>query len=95
MTVDDMRQRLDKEAASLAKAREAVAAGQDINLDDLEGRIRTLCRDVEAMPRAEARPLVDDVQRLVAALDDLAAAISTAMRRDPGARIFPFQLGRP
>lgn len=95
MTVDDMRQRLDKEAASLAKAREAVAGGQDINLDDLEGRIRTLCRDVEAMPRAEARALIDDVQRLLAALDELAAAICTAGSHNPGARTFPVQPGRP
>jgi hypothetical protein len=95
MTIDELRRRLDGESAAMATARAAVAAGQDIALDDLQSRIAALCRDVEAMPRTEARPLVDDVQRLVAALDELAAAIWTAVRRNPEARIFPFQLGRP
>jgi len=95
MSAAALRQRLDAEGRSLAEARAAVAAGQDIALDDLQSRIATLCRDVEALPRAEARPLADDVQRLVASLDELAAAIWTAVRRNPAARIFPFQLGRP
>jgi len=95
MTIDELRRRLDGESAAIATARTAVAAGQDIALDELQSRIAALCRDVEAMPRAEARPLVEDVQRLVAALDELAAAIWTAVRRNPEARIFPFQLGRP
>jgi hypothetical protein len=95
MTLDELRRRLDTEAAALATARAAVAAGQDIALDDLEGRIAALCRDVVAMPRAEARTLIDDVQRLAASLDELASSIWTAVRRNPGARIFPFQLGRP
>ena len=95
MTIAELRQRLDAEARSLADARTAVAAGHDIALDDLASRIGTLCRAVEALPLADARPLVDDVQRLVASLDELAAAIWTAVRCNPAARIFPFQLGRP
>lgn len=95
MTIDELRQRLDAEADALAKAREAVTAGHDIALGDLEQRVGALCRAVEALPLAEARPLVDDVQRLAASLDELAATIWTAVRRNPAARIFPFQLGRP
>ncbi len=93
--VDEFRQRLDAETRSLVEARATVAAGQDVSLEDLQGRIAALCRGVEALPREEARPLADDVQRLVASLDELAAAIWTTMRRNPAARIFPFQLGRP
>lgn len=95
MTAAELRQRLEAEGRSLADARASVAGGQDISLDDLESRITALCRAVEALPLAEARPLADDVQRLVASLDELAATIWTAVRRNPGARIFPFQLGRP
>ncbi len=95
MTIDELRRRLEAEARSLADARAAVTAGHDISLDDHKDRIGTLCRAVEALPLAEARPLADDVQRLAASLDELAAAIWTAVRRNPAARIFPFQLGRP
>lgn len=95
MTVNELRQRLETEARSLAEVRAAVAAGQDISLENLESRVAALCRAIEALPPAEARPLVDDVQRLVASLDELAATIWTAVRRNPAARIFPFQLGRP
>ncbi len=95
MTVDQLRQRLAAEIRSLAEARTTVAAGQDVSLEDLQNRVAALCRGVEARPREEARPLVDDVQRLSASLDELAAAIWTTMRRNPAARIFPFQLGRP
>ncbi len=95
MTANELRQRLDSEARSLTEARAAAAAGNDIALEDLESRIAALCRDIEALPRAEARPLADEVQRLVASLDELAATIWTAVRRNPAARIFPFQLGRP
>jgi hypothetical protein len=95
MTIAELRQRLDAEASSLADARAAIASGHDIALNDLEGRIGTLCRAVEALPLADAQPLVDDVQRLAASLDELAAAIWTAVRCNTAARIFPFQLGRP
>lgn len=95
MTVDDLRKRLEAEGRSLVEARAAVAAGQDIALDELETRVAALCRDVQALPLAEARPLADDLQRLIASMDELAAAIWSAVRRNPAARVFPFQLGRP
>jgi hypothetical protein len=95
MSVDELRQRLTRETEALVSAREAVAAGHDVLLDGLDGRIAALCRDVEALPRANARPLSHEVQRLLAQLDELAAAIWSAVRRNPEARIFPFQLGRP
>lgn len=91
----DIRRRLDAEAATLADARAALAAGEDVLLEQLDGRIGALCRAVETLPPAEAKTLVDDLARLNNALDDLAAAVWAAMRRNPGARIFPFQLGRP
>lgn len=95
MTIDDLRKRLDSESRTIAEARAAVASGQDIALEELETRIAALCRDVQALPLAEARPLADDVQRLIASMDELAATIWSAVRRNPAARVFPFQLGRP
>jgi hypothetical protein len=95
LTLDEIRRRLDAEAASLAQARAAVTGGEDVLLDRLDGRVGALCRAVETLPPGEARTLLDDLGRLNNALDDLAAAVWAAMRRNPGARIFPFQLGRP
>lgn len=95
LDLGDLRRRIDAEAAALTEARAAVGAGEEILLDELDGRIGALCRAVESLPPAEAQTLVDDLGRLNNALDDLAAAVWAAMRRNPGARIFPFQLGRP
>jgi hypothetical protein len=95
LSLGEIRRRLDAEAAALAEARTAVAAGEEVLLEQLDGRLGALCRAVETLPPAEARTLIDDLARLNNALDDLAATVWAAVRRNPGARIFPFQLGRP
>lgn len=86
---------LEREARTLADARSDLTDGGDVRLERLDARVGDLCRAVETLPAAEARTLVDDLQQLNNALDDLAAAVWAAVRRNPGARIFPFQLGRP
>ena len=44
MTVDERRKRLEAEGRSLVEARAAVAAGQDIALDELETRVAEIGR---------------------------------------------------
>lgn len=91
----ELRRRIARETRSLVEAHGAVADGRDVRLEQLDRRVAELCKAVETLPEAEARGFVDDLQQLNDALDNLAAAVWAAMRRNPGARIFPFQLGRP
>ncbi len=95
MTPVDIRTRLTVETRALAQARLAVAAGTPVALDALDARVGALCRAIEALPHAEALAFLDDLREVTSTLDDLAAAVWASMRRNPGARIFPFQLGRP
>lgn len=79
----------------LKAARAAIATGEAPPIDELDRRIATLCQAAAALPRDEARLLATEFEQLQASLDELAAELWSAMRRNKGARIFPFQLGRP
>ena len=95
MTVTDLRTSIATELDQLAAARAALALGEPAPIEDLDRRIATLCQAAEALPRADARDLAGDFEQLRAALDELSASLWSAVRRSKGARIFPFQLGRP
>lgn len=94
-TLDDIRTFVAAEFDRLTAAGKALAAGEMPPIDTLDQRVAALCRAAEALPRDDARALAPDLERLLAALDELAAGIWAAVRRGKGPRIFPFQLGRP
>lgn len=94
-TLEDIRAAIVAELDRLTAAGKALAAGETPPIDALDQRVAALCRIAEALPRDDARALAPDLERLLAALDELAAEIWSAVRRGKGGRIFPFQLGRP
>ena len=63
-------------AATLDDARAQAEASVLIDLAGLEDRVAHLCRAAEALPRGEARKLLDPLGDLVAALGPLAAALT-------------------
>lgn len=95
ITVGMVRAGVAAELDLLKAARAAIALGEAPPIDELDRRIATLCQAARSLPRDEARSLAAEFELLRASLDELAAELWSAMRRNKGARIFPFQLGRP
>jgi hypothetical protein len=67
---------IEKVRAVLTTARRLTAEGRSVDLSAVEGRIRALCRTVEALPRAESKPLAAALDGLLAEFDALAEELT-------------------
>jgi hypothetical protein len=67
------REELAKVSSLVLTARRLLAGGALVDLAAIEERVRAVCGCIQAMPREEAQALVEDMQALIARLDQLAA----------------------
>lgn len=75
MSINGVREELDKAASLVLTARRLLATGTMVDLSALEGKVRAICEEVAAMARDEGRPLVPVMESLIGDLDRLEAAI--------------------
>ncbi|CAA7612780.1 hypothetical protein [Magnetospirillum sp. UT-4] len=74
---------LEKAASMVTAARRLLATGTMVDLSALEGRVRLICETLAAMEREEGQALLPVMERLIADLDRLAAAITERMDPPP------------
>ena len=83
MSLQVVRQELEKAASLVGTARRLLATGTMVDLAALEGRVAKICRGAMTLEREDARGLCPGMETLIADLDLLAAAIRD--RYDPPA----------
>lgn len=63
-------------AAALDEARAQAESGAAVDLAGLDARVAALCGAVQAMPPADGRTLLTDLEALLGAVDALAATLA-------------------
>ncbi len=69
------REELEKATSLVGTARRLLAKGTMVDLSALEGKIRLVCTEIQAMDKSQGRPLMPAMESLIADLDRLAEAI--------------------
>lgn len=87
---------LDKAASMVLTARRLLATGTTVDLGALEGKVRSICERLAAMPREDGRGLVPAMEALIADLDLLAEAVRDRVDPPPPPRpgAYPVSGGR-
>lgn len=75
-TAAALREELVKIDSLIGTARRLLDEGRIVDLKALEDRTRFVCESALKLPVAEARPLAPAMETLMAALDDLTAALN-------------------
>jgi len=75
---------MNEVAAVIATARRLTDEGRTVNLSALEGKIGRLCAAVREAPPADRESVVEAMEKLVDALDELAATLTTRFGQPEG-----------
>jgi len=68
----DTSEQLDEVTAMIAEAREAVVAGQIINLTEIQARVQNICQEIQRSPPVDASTVEEKVIVIVNNLNSLA-----------------------
>lgn len=77
---DDLRQGIASLRGILDEARTMAETGVSVDLAGLDGQVEQLCESARALPAAEAKSLLADLDALAGVLDTLRTAL--ALQRD-------------
>jgi hypothetical protein len=91
MSLDDARQTLARIQADIAAAGRALDAGEPVRLAGLTSAVAAACAIATALPAAEARTLLPEMEQAIAALGTLAGRLEqktagTATQDPPSAQ---------
>lgn len=84
---------LDQVASFVAAARRLLGEGRRVDLSALEGMVRDLCSGIADAPIAEARPLVPELNALLAALELLEADLAARHAASAGQAVKAYGRG--
>ncbi len=68
----DTLQQLDEVTAMIAEAREAVVAGEIIDLSEIQARVQNICLEIQETPPDESSTVESKIVAIVANLNSLA-----------------------
>lgn len=85
MNTGHIRTRLAAVEQQLADALDSARRNDSVDLSALRNVVDEVCRDILALPAAEARLLLPDLQRGIAALEQLATLLQTRQQQSEAA----------